>query len=73
MDLLFPRGGSVNDDISEKVSLLSYIGVEEAASGILARGKESLLAKADIQSAYQNIPIHPDDRDLLGMIWDGAL
>ena len=47
--------------------------VEEATRGILAYGKESLLAKVDIQSAYRNIPIHPDDRHLLKMIWEGAL
>ena len=31
------------------------------------------MATVDIQSAYRNTPIHPDDRHLLGMIWDGAL
>jgi hypothetical protein len=31
------------------------------------------LAKVDIQSAYRNVPIHPEDRHLLGMLWDGAL
>ena len=30
--------GSINDDISEKVSSLSYVGVKEAASDILAHG-----------------------------------
>ena len=27
----------------------------------------------DIQNAYRNIPIHPDDRWLLGMIWEDTL
>ena len=40
---------------------------------ILAYGKDALLAKVDVQSAYRNVPIHPDDRHLLGMIWEGAL
>ena len=73
MDWSSPQRGSVNDGILEKVSLLSYVGVEEVASSILAHVKESLLAKVDIQRAYRNIPIHPDDRHLLGTIWDGAL
>ena len=46
--------------------------MEEAASGILAYRQGALLAQVDIQSAYRNIPIHPDDRWLLGMIWDNA-
>ena len=32
-----------------------------------------MIAKVDVRSAYRNIPIHPDDRWLLGMMWDGAL
>jgi len=31
-----------------------------------------LLAKIDIKSAYRLIPIHPDDRCLLGFEWQGA-
>jgi hypothetical protein len=27
----------------------------------------------DIQSAYRIIPVHPDDRSLLGMRWQGAI
>lgn len=29
--------------------------------------------KVDIKSAYRNVPIHPDDRWLMGMMWDGKL
>ena len=32
-----------------------------------------LLAKLDIESAYWIIPVHPDDRPLLGMVWKGSL
>ena len=27
------------------------------------------MAKFDVKAAYRNIPIHPDDRFLLGMKW----
>ena len=36
-------------------------------------GRGTLLAKLDIKSAYRNIPIHPGDRHLLGMQWQGAV
>ena len=32
-----------------------------------------MLAKVDIAWAYRNIPIHPDDCWLLGMMWEGNL
>ena len=36
-------------------------------------GKGCYLAKIDIDSAFLNIPVHPHDRHLLGMIWNEAL
>ena len=36
-------------------------------------GKGSLLAKIDIKSAYRLIPVHPKDRQYLGMLWNGNL
>ena len=36
-------------------------------------GVDSLLAKVDIEHAYRNVPIHPGDRRLLGMMWKGDL
>ena len=32
-----------------------------------------LLAKVDISNAYRNVPVHPDDRWLLGMEWHGEV
>ena len=31
------------------------------------------MAKFDLKSAYRNVPVHPDDRGLLGMLWDDQL
>lgn len=47
--------------------------VEDAAREVLRQGPDALLAKVDIKGAYRNIPVHPDDRWLLGMQWEGAL
>ncbi len=38
-----------------------------------AFGQGSLLEKVDVKSAYRNVPVRPDDRWLMGMLWDGAL
>ena len=31
------------------------------------------MAKFDLKSAYRNIPVHPDDSWLLGMVWEDKL
>ena len=65
---VLPEGRSVNDGIREAPCSLSYVRVEDAAKGIVAKGRGALLAKADIKSAYCNVPIHRDDRWLMGML-----
>ena len=73
LDLSSPRGHSVNDGIDPHLCSLSYSRVDDAATRILALGRGTLLVKVDIQSAYRLIPIHPDDRHLLGMGWRGSV
>ena len=36
-------------------------------------GVGAQLAKVDIKRAYRNIPVHPEDRWMLGMRWEGGL
>ena len=31
------------------------------------------MAKVDIKSTYRNVSVHPDDRWMMGMLWEGAL
>ena len=31
------------------------------------------MAKVDVKSMYQNVSIHPHDRWLMGMLWEGSL
>ena len=38
-----------------------------------AMGSEVLVAKFDTESAYRLIPVHSDDRPLLGMMWRDKL
>lgn len=70
-DLSSPPGMSVNDGIPSEACSLSYVKVDDAAQVILSLGVGALLAKVDIKSAYRIVPVHPQDRHLLGMQWQG--
>ena len=52
---------------------VQYTTVDEALQIVLLLGVGALLAKFDIQSAYRIVPVHPDDRPLLAMMWKGQL
>ena len=66
-DLSFPEGRSVNDGISPSLCTLQYTSVERVARAVQTLGPGALLAKVDVKSAYRLIPVHPDDRPLLGV------
>lgn len=72
-DLSFPHGASVNDGISSELVSLSYIAVDDVAAIVQVLGRGSLLAKMDIESAYRLVPVHPQDRVLQGIEWDGKV
>ena len=71
VDLSSPKGASINDFVDPSLRSLTYASVEDAAAYVLKAGQGALLAKLDIKSAYQNIPVHPGDRHLLGICWQG--
>ena len=48
---------------------LSYAQVDDAIDFIMHEGHGTLLAKIDIHDAYRLVPVHPEDRPLLGMAW----
>lgn len=64
-------GASFNDVICKGLCSLCYLSIDDIASRTLSLGKGALVAKMDIQSAYRMVPVHPDDRHLLGMQWEG--
>ena len=51
--------------------MVQYIKVDDIIDRIMSLGRGTLLAKFDVESAYRIIPVHPDDRYLLGMQWQG--
>ena len=73
MDLSFPNNASVNMGIDPTLCSLSYTRVNEVAATVSQLGVGTELAKADIKSAYRLVPVHPDDRPLLAMQWEGMV
>ena len=71
-DLSHPEERSVNDGIQPQLCSLSYTSVEAVAVAAQRLGRGALLAKLDIKSAYRLVPVHPQDRCLLGIEWKGA-
>ena len=71
LDLSFPNGSSVNDGISHEDASVSYQGLDAAIERVVLAGRGALMGKFDIKNAYHNIPVHVDDRHLLGMRWKG--
>ncbi len=69
-DLSAPEGNSVNDGIAKELASLSYMSIDDVVGWILELGKGTQLTKMDIQQAYRNVPVHPEDRLLLGMTWE---
>ena len=72
-DLSFPENASVNDGISPSLCSLHYTSVQRVATAAMGLGHGALLAKLDIKSAYRLLPVHPQDRQLLGVQWGGSI
>ena len=69
-NLSFPEGGSMNEGICKLWFSMSYTTVTNAVQGITAYQRGALMIELDICSV---IPIHPDDRWLLLMMWKRLL
>ena len=52
---------------------MEYSTVEDAARIIAHLGRDTLMAKINIKSAFRIIPVHPEDRTVLGMQWQGRV
>ena len=72
IDLSSPAGLSVNDGVTQELCSISYTSVDEAVKLIQLLGKGTLLAKMDLKEAYRAVPVHPADRPLLSMQWQGT-
>ena len=72
-DLSFPYGKSVNDGINPDITItsLTYMRIDDVAQQVIILGRGAMIAKTDIEAAYRLLPIHNDDKHLLGMLWEG--
>ena len=73
LDLSFPEGSSVNDGIPSDLCSIRYLKIEEVAQALVQSGLGTPMAKIDVESAYNIIPVAPADRHLLGMCWQNQL
>ena len=71
VDLSSPRGSSVNDGINSDEFSMHYVKLDQIISMVAKHGPGAMMAKFDVEAAYRNIAIHPEDRYLLGMKWRG--
>ena len=46
---------------------MHYIHLDQIINMIAKHGPGALMAKFDVEAAYRNIAVHPDDRHLQGM------
>ena len=44
-----------------------------AVKRVVELGRGAMMAKVDIQHAYKNVPVHPEDRHMLGVRWKGKV
>ena len=71
VDMSHPDKASVNEGIDPSLCSLSYATIDDAVTMILKKGGGAQFAKLDLESAYRMVPVHPEDRQLLGMEWKG--
>ena len=72
-DLSSSPGSSINDGIDPALCSIHYAGLDKAIVMVRLLGRGSVLAKTDLKRTYRIIPVHPNDRPLLGMKWDEAV
>ena len=47
---------------------LQNIRVDDVIRKVAKHGASASMVKSDVEAVYRNIPVHPDDRFLLGLI-----
>lgn len=70
--LSYPKGDSVNDAIPELLCSVRYTSFDQAVQMVKRCGPGAEMAKCDIKSAFRLLPVHPEDFDLLGFMFEGV-
>ena len=66
----FPEGQSINSYISPEDSKTKYQSFDTAVRLVAKLGKGAYMSKADVKSAFRNIPMCKEDLSLLGIKLD---
>ena len=56
--------------MSDNISL-QYLTIDRVIQAILKLDQGCFMARTDIEAAFCQYPVHPDDLELLGMQWTG--
>lgn len=75
-DLSFPKNkpvNSVNSVIAKENTQVSYDSIDTVVQKVKENGRACLMAKTDIANAFRIVPIHQDDRHLLGFAWKNSM
>lgn len=70
--LSYPEGKSVNHGLEEGSCSVTYCTLDVALDLVRRAGKGAWLAKADIESAFRLLPVHPSSQNLLGFKLDDS-
>ena len=65
--LSWPRGKSVNDFVRDMT--VRYARFDDAMEMLRRLGKGARFCKIDVSKAFRVVPVRPDDRHLLGMVF----
>lgn len=71
--LSWPRGASVNAGIPKEEVRIEYEPFVRAVATLRRLGRGTLFGKLDLEDAFRQIPVSPDDWELLGFTWARAL
>ena len=63
----------MNDGVEPELCSLTYTTVDQVAEIATNLGRGALLAKVDVESAYRLVPVHPQDRLLQAVQWEGQV
>jgi hypothetical protein len=64
--LSYPLDKNVNSGIDSELSTVQYTSFDRVLDMVASLGKNALLAKIDVLSAFRLLIIHPDDFELFG-------
>lgn len=69
--LSWPPGTSINDGIPVSEGTIAYDSFACAVDDLIKSGPGSTFVKLDLEAAFRQIPVRPEDWHLLGFTWEG--